>query len=227
MKKITLRTKITLTIAGLLVLAGVLNADPSLFVNVPVVFGPGQNGPIGVATTKTDLIVTEYCTQNVDTIDCMGNVTVLATIPDPSPAAACLEKYVAIAPAQSANAGFTPRDIFVTQGADIYKIQGSTVTPFATIPGCGADHTGITFDHVGTSGFGYKMIVTCEGGGVWQVDSAGTPTHIADTGSTTLEGPAVVPLSFGPLGGQIWVADENYNGGAVHAIASNGTVTLD
>ena len=49
---------------------------------------------------------------------------------------------------------------------------------------------------VGT--FGYNMIVTCEGAGVWEVDSTGSPTLIADT-MTDLEGPAIVPLNFGPL----------------------------
>ena len=46
---------------------------------------------------------------------------------------------------------------------------------------------------------GYNMIVTCEGGGVWEVDSTGSPTLIADT-MTDLEGPAIVPLNFGPYG---------------------------
>ena len=61
------------------------------------------------------------------------------------------------------------------------------------------------------------MIVTTEDGGVWKVDGNGTVVTpaIAHTG-TELEGPAVVPLSFGPLGGQILAADEN--NGAVHAI---------
>jgi len=43
----------------------------------------------------------------------------------------------------------------------------------------------------------YNMIVTFEGAGVWEVDSTGSPTLIADT-MTELEGPAIVPLSFGP-----------------------------
>ena len=89
------------------------------------------------------------------------------------------------------------------------------------------------------------MIVTCQNGGVWQVDSTGSPTKIADlstgtdlSGSTTfdhpntnlpalvIEGPAVVPkLTFGPYSGQILVADEN--NGQVHAISNTGTVTYD
>ena len=45
----------------------------------------------------------------------------------------------------------------------------------------------------------YNMIVTCQGARVWEVDSTGSPTLIADT-MTDLEGPAIVPLSFGPYG---------------------------
>src|SRR6266571_4144909 len=198
MKKIALRTTITLTIAGLLALTGILYAASSTqFSSVSSV--------TGVAASKTDLLVSEYCTQNIDTVDCLGKISLLATIP--GPVGPCTEKYVTIAPSQSANAGFTPRDIFVTQGDQVYQIRPpGPATPFATIPGCDADHTGITFDHVGT--FGYKMIVTCNNGGVWSVDSTRTVTPIADTG-TTLEGPAVVPLNFGPYGGQILRSEEH------------------
>jgi hypothetical protein len=218
MKRITLRTKITLTTAGLLALAGIFYAAN------PTSFSSSISQPVGVAASKTDLIVTPYCSQNVNTIDCFGNVSLLATIPG---GGGCLERYIAIAPAQSKTAGFTPRDIFVTQGDTVYKVSESTVTQFATIPGCGYDHTGIAFDHVGTSGFGFNMIVTCNSGGVWEVDSSGSPTpiaNVADTvGEVEMEGPAIPPLSFGRLGGQILVADEE--NGAVHAIGSNGIVT--
>ena len=208
-------TTITLTIAGLLAMAGIFYAaNPGPFASLPA--------PIGVAAAGTDLIATEYCSQNLDKIDCLGNVSVLATIP--GPVGPCLEKYVAIAPAQSANAvpPWSPRDFFVTQGTAVYKVTGSSATLFATIPGCSADHTGITFDHFGT--FGYNMIVTCESGQVSRVNSTGVVTPITNTG-TQLEGPAVPPPSFGPLGGQILAADENH--GKVHAIASDGTVTYN
>ena len=71
------------------------------------------------------------------------------------------------------------------------------------------------------------MIVTCENGPVWKVDGAGTVTPIAIvvSGGGSLEGPAVVPLSFGPFGGQILVADDV--NGQVHAIKNDGTVTLN
>src|SRR5207245_1382979 len=121
------RMKITLSIAGLLSLAVILYAaNPTPFATV--------NSPVGVAASGTDLIVTEYCGHNVDTLDCQGNVTLLATLPGISD---CREEYVTIAPSQSVNAGFTPGDIFVTQGPGVYKVTGGIVTPFAVMPSCG------------------------------------------------------------------------------------------
>ena len=229
MKKITLRTKITLTIVGLLAMAGMLYA----VISPPSPLPASVSGPVGIAASGTDLIVSEYCSQNLRTINCDGTVSPspLATIPGPVGPNNCLEKYIAIAPAQSALAAspWTPRDIFVTQGTDVYKISGSTntATPFAHISSCDADHTGITFDHVGN--FGYNMIVTCQNGGVWKVDAIGTATLIADVSHAVslpaIEGPAVVPKSFGILGGQIWVADEA--NGQVHAIKNDSTVTTN
>ena len=250
--KITLRTKITLTIVGLLAVTGIFyaaNPSPFAAVNTPqsplphppnqpaanatpfaTVLDPSGNGPVGVAASKTDLLVTEWCSgnlgsANVDTIDCFGNVSVLATIPGPP--STCLEKYMAIAPMQAVNAGFTQRDVFVTQGGQIWQIRPPNPVPinnapFAVIPGCAADHTGITFDHVGT--FGNKMIVTCQNGSYWEVDGAGTVTMIANDPTTHPEGPVVAPSSFGVYGGQIWVADENNS--QVHAISNTGIVTF-
>jgi hypothetical protein len=212
-KKIALRTKIYLTIVGLLALTGVLYAaNPMPFASVPFA--------TSVAAAPDLLLVGEYCTDQIDTLDCQGNVSLFLTIPG---FGSCREQYMAIAPSQSAAAGFTPRDVFVTQGALVYKATPpGPLALFATFP-CGADdHNGITFDHFGT--FGFNMIVTCENGGVWEIDGTGTVTPIASTG-TTIEGPAVVPPGFGPHGGQIWVADENNS--QVHAIRNDGTVTLN
>src|SRR5947207_9285578 len=155
MKKITLRTKITLTIIWLLAMAGIFYAaNPSQFATVPkpvavpgapmafpTSFAPVPE-PIGVAASTTDVFATEYETQNIDTIDCSGNVTVLATLPLVGTGGQ--EKYIAIAPSQSALAGFTPRDVFVTQGPNIYKISGGAVTLFALISSDQPDHTAIT-----------------------------------------------------------------------------------
>src|SRR4029077_6786970 len=156
--KITLRTKIYLTIGGLLALTGVFYAQfppshPVQFTNHNPPF------PTGVAAAPDLFLVSEYCSEKVDKVDCNANVTTYATMPG---FGSCREKYLAIAPRQSAAAGFPPRDVFVTEGAFIFKVDANTqaVTLYAALQGCAAgDHNGITFDHTGN--FGFDMIVTC------------------------------------------------------------------
>jgi hypothetical protein len=238
--KLSLRTTIYLTIVALLALTGVFYAaNPDKFATVPKsVAAPDAPmasptpfasvpGPVGVAAVPDTVLVTEFCDQNLNRIDCDGNVSLVTTIPAPSPAGTCIEKYMAVAPIQSTAAGFTPRDIFITQKDDIYKFSGGILTPFVLGFGCPlSDHTAITFDHVGT--FGFDMIVTCENGLVVKIDNLGGTPHVtplAFLAGSHLEGPAVVPLSFGPLGGQILAADDI--NGVVDAIKNDGTVTLN
>ena len=95
------RTTITLTILGILAMAGIFYAaNPTPFTTVP--------GPTGVAASTTQLLVSEYTTQNIDTIDCAGIVSVLATLPGIGNFG---ERYMTIAPSQAASATpapFTP-----------------------------------------------------------------------------------------------------------------------
>src|SRR5437764_3900240 len=100
MKKIPLGTKIIVTTAGLVAMAGMFyaaNPHPVVTVNTPQSRLPhppnhpaanpqpfaiiNNGGPIGVAATRTDVFATEYCSQNIDKIDCLGNISKLATIP--------------------------------------------------------------------------------------------------------------------------------------------------
>ncbi|MGC2627910.1 MAG: hypothetical protein WA269_13815, partial [Candidatus Udaeobacter sp.] len=155
--KISLRTKIYLTIAGLFALTGALYAATPIFFNA---FPEAT----GVAISPSNMYATGWCDNNFYGLDCLGNRTVLASIPlGNSP---CVEKYLAIAPRQSVAAGFTARDVFITEGQYIYKYDFSLGTispaPFAQV-GCPfSDHSSLTFDKVGT--FGFKMIVVCENG---------------------------------------------------------------
>src|SRR6266403_4341118 len=127
--KITLRTKIYLTIAGLLSLTGVLYAATPLFFTT-------YNEPVGLAVSPFDMFGTEFNTQNLNHIDCHGVVTTIAQIP--GDLGISNEKYLAIAPNQSAGATipWNPGDIFVTEGSTIYKFSGGVFTTFANIPGC-------------------------------------------------------------------------------------------
>jgi len=104
--KITLRTKIYLTIVALLALtAGVFYASN------PVPFSGQVPFPTGVAAAPDLLLVSEYCSENIDSLDCNGTATLFATLPG---FGSCREKYMTIAPSEAANAGFQPRDVFAT-----------------------------------------------------------------------------------------------------------------
>jgi hypothetical protein len=224
--KISLRTKIYLTMVGLLALTG------AVYAATPKFFAPYLQAT-GVAISPSNLYATQWCNQNFTSFDCMGNASVVGQIPFGNQQ--CIEKYVAIAPRQSVAAGFTARDVFITEGQNIFKysISTGTITPFAQV-GCPfSDHSSLTFDKEGT--FGNKMIVACENGPIWTVDGTGLVNFIASTTNaqhtapTHPEGPAVVPMSFGPnpgqLGGQILVADEDDN--QVNAIDNLGNVTYN
>jgi hypothetical protein len=223
MKKITLRTKIYLTIAGLLALAGILYASN------PTPFSGAVPFPNGVAATPDLLLVSSYCDDNIYSLDCNGAATLFATIPG---FGSCREKYMTVVPSQSAAAGFTPRDIFVTQGNFLFKIHEGVITLFATIPGCfSSDHNSLRFDHFG--GYGFDLIMTCQEGNVFRLHGDGSfvgpqPIATINTGGTQkVETPAIPPFSFGPHGGEIWVADEGNN--AVHTVGLPPayTVTLN
>ena len=97
--KISLRTKIYLTIVGLLALTGIIYAA------TPVTFSTFQ-GLTGLAASKTELFATGFISPetNVYTFSpllCDGIPLVYQQAPGG-------EKYVGIAPAQSGAAGFTP-----------------------------------------------------------------------------------------------------------------------
>jgi hypothetical protein len=216
--KISLRTKIYLTLVGLLSLTGALYAfpaNPFTFSVFPQI--------TGLAATKSELFATGYVTNpDIYTLDCAG-------IPSDYQAAPIGEKYIALAPAQSVNAGFTPRDVFLTFGQGIFRATPpGPFTFFTSVPCSGGevDHSGITFDRVGT--FGNDMIFTCNGGDVFKIDNIGNVPHVtflahASSGGE-IEGPVVAPLSFGTgpnqFGGQILVADEDI--GEVNAIKNDG-----
>src|SRR6266446_8051317 len=117
--KFTLRTIIYSTIVALLALTGVFyaqNPPPSH----PVPFSGQVPFPTGVAAAPDLLVVSEFCSDNIDQLDCNGNASLFATLPG---FGSCREKYMTIAPSVSAAAGFTPRDVFVTLGPQIFKIH--------------------------------------------------------------------------------------------------------
>src|SRR6266487_4720761 len=81
----------------------------------PSPFTAGVPFPTGVTAAPDLLLVSEYCSENIDSVACDGTHTLFATLPG---FGSCREKYLTFAPSQSAAAGFTPRDVFVTEGAN-------------------------------------------------------------------------------------------------------------
>jgi hypothetical protein len=194
-------------------------------------------GPGGVAATPGRLYVTSpFCgnPRTVLSIDSSGVVSGFATLP--ARPSGCFEDYIAVAgPADLSKpgfpsptkGGFISNYLYVAQGAQILQITPEgVVSPFTTIPYCGRSHTGITFDLTGS--FGYKMLVTCEGGKIWTVAATGAPTLVANVAaalglaSVLIENPNVAPQSFHPYGGHLFVAAEKL--GKVLAVSPSGAV---
>src|SRR6266478_3833007 len=221
------KTTISLTIAALLSLSGMVYAANHVFFSFIV--GTFSAGPIGVAGSPDTLFATQFCDPQLLSIDCVtGLPSPIATIPG-FPSGQCMERYMIVAPLVSATPGFTPGDVFVTQGNDIFKFTqpAGPLVSFTSLPACGDDHTGITFDHVGT--FGNDMILSCKNGTIWKVDNLPGGPHAFLVATLPInienEGPAVAPSpSFGTYGGQILVTNDN---DAVNAIRNDGFVTLN
>ena len=86
-----------LALAGLAGLAGAATGTP--FTSV----GTLPNGPIGVAVSPSQLIVSEWCKPQLDSISDTGVVAPYASIPPfASNPGICLELYLAFSPAQMA-----------------------------------------------------------------------------------------------------------------------------
>lgn len=122
---------------------------------------------------------------------------------------------------------FTPGTMFTGNGIDgqIAKINpdGSFVNPWVDLPGTGnglmrgslyVDRTGV---------FAGDLIVVTTSGEVWRINSAGTPTKLADV-NVHLEGVATIPNDpqFGGLAGKIITGAEGQ--GRVYAIDTSGNV---
>jgi len=113
--KITLRTKIYLTIVGLLALTAAVYATGH-----PVFFAQ-LNEATGVAISPNNLYATGWCGQNLYSVDCLGTSSVVGTIPLRNQP--CTEKYLAIAPRQSTAAGFHATDLFIAGRVPILEPQ--------------------------------------------------------------------------------------------------------
>jgi hypothetical protein len=119
--------------------------------------------------------------------------------------------------------GFPADYVYVTQGKKIFEFtsEGKFVEVLTVTTIYNNDHTGITFDQVGTFE-SRKMIITSQAGHVYTIGSDREAAFLANVGEEH-ESPVVIPVGFGPLGGQVWTAAEN--SGRVIATSPTGEVT--
>ena len=144
--KISLRTKIYLTIVGLLGSQECFTPPIRFPFPLVPVFPAVPHFSTGVAASPDLLLVTQYCTEDIFRSTATGMPRCSRRFPG---FGSCREKYMAVAPSQSAAAGFTPRDVFATEGA-LSSRSRQARHAVCDSPGCTAsDHNGITFDHFG------------------------------------------------------------------------------
>jgi len=119
--------------------------------------------------------------------------------------------------------GFPNGDIYAADGSNIVHItnNGASSNTFNTSALSG-EVRGITFDLFGT--FGNKMLVTTSLGNVYNVNSAGAVSLLANVGED-VEGLDIAPPGggFATFDGQLIVASEA--SGKLRAISSGGVVT--
>ena len=127
-----------------------------------------------------------------------------------------LTNEIKIATVRSGNTGgFTTGDLFTGNGvagqiARVTGVNGATlVNPFATLTGeTGLMRGSLYVDRTGV--FGDDLIAVTTSGGVWQIDSLGASTKLAQI-SGQLEGLITVPndvAKYGPLAGKIIAGQE-------------------
>jgi RHS repeat-associated protein len=125
--------------------------------------------------------------------------------------------------------GFKPGELFTGTGVPgvIARIaaNGSTVqNPWVTLPGeTGQLNGGLYLDRTG--GFNGDLIAVTTQGGVWRINSSGTPTLLASL-NARLEGVTTVPGDadrYGPWAGKILVGAPDQ--GTIYAVNQQGNPT--
>jgi hypothetical protein len=120
------RIRISLIVVMLMAAAALVYAANRSF----IAFEPF---PTGITASPTQLLVSQYCRPQVDSISALGVVTPFAFVP--GNIGECKERYLAISPGLGT---WAPTDIYLTDGTLVYKIPpgGGAGTLFTTVPGC-------------------------------------------------------------------------------------------
>lgn len=208
-----------LAIVGVACLCGATAGNAITF--TPFVTDASLNGaPIGFAYAGNKFVGSLYFNNQLYQTDLNGGNVQNFGAPLPIASASAGEIYVT---SSLGLGGFGSRQVFAGSEAagTVYRFNndGSSQTAFAT--GLLGDVRGIAFDPYGV--YGYDMIVATQTGNVYRINSAGTPTLLANVGGDA-EGLDFAPNAFGSIAaGTLFVLSEGT--GRINAIASNGAKT--
>ncbi|HTA17116.1 MAG TPA: hypothetical protein VK786_05165, partial [bacterium] len=162
---------------------------------------PGPNSAyVGVAASRDRLYVTGWYDPGLYTSDAQGHLTQFS-----KSAYGVSESYIAISPGMG---GFPANWVYRTLGGHIDMVDTNGVThPFVNLPGDTGSYYGLAFDTTGA--WNYDLLVSAGYTGVlWRISSSGKCTQVAQIPGLDI-GVDVAPKSFGPYGGDAFVANEN------------------
>jgi len=202
-----------------------------------------EPAPIGISASTSGVLFSQPFCDNQTTINgttvARGVYTVGGTSPTvPLPTSpSCTENYFAVS---TGLGGFTANTAYIagltSSGTPVIfeaPLSGGPLTVFSPLPvaGTSSPHTALTFDTVGTFGFG---LIATGSNGIEVLNSSGSVIATYPNpanGTALLEGATVAPLSYTQCPGCLFIVSESLNGGSsgiyvVPAGSPSGTVPM-
>lgn len=208
----------SLSVIGSLALLWTGNA---LAVSFSTFVGSTGGSPIGFAYAGNKFVGSNYFNNQLYQTDLSGGSLQPFGAPLPISSGSIGEIYVSSSLGLGGFGSSGARDIFAGSEAagNVYRFSndGSTQSLFAT--GLSGDVRGIAFDPYGN--YGFNMVVTTQTGNVYQVDSTGSATLLANVGADA-EGLDFTPQAFGDIPAHTLVVVSEGTG-RLTAISPDGT----
>ena len=217
-----MKNKVGVVLTGIIGLLCGGNALAGAVTFTPFVSSTGGS-PIGFSYAGNKFVGSNYFNNQLYQTDLTGTIITTFGAPIPIASGSIGEIYVSSSLGLGGFGSSVSRDIFAgSQSAgDIYRFSndGSTQTLFAS--GLSGGVRGIGFDPYGS--YGNDMLVTTSTGNVYEINSAGTVTLLANVGGDA-EGLDFTPQPFGPISTHTLVVVSEGTG-RLTAIASDGGKT--
>lgn len=175
--------------------------------------------PVAVAATPDAVLALSSAScATVYAVAANGAVSTFATLK--SSLTKCPEGALAISPGLG---NFPAGEVYVLQAGHLFEIpaggSGTAVASALTLSNLSGSYDGLAFDYTGS--FGYALLATGGKYGDVYAISPANQAHLIGAFGTTVEGPAVAPMSFGTVGGDLLIAGESHS--EIYAMGPSGT----